>query len=103
MDTDAFEIMLGLVWFVAIIGIALIILIYVWTKRYQRWKASPWWITLMFAIGMGKIVGVISGILIFSALSIPIEGASLTKDFFLGGIFASGAWILNNRRRAKRR
>ena len=100
---DPFDAMLGIVWTVVVIGIAIIVIIYVWAKRYPRWKDSPWWITLIFAIGMAKIVGAIGAILVFGVLNIPIEGASLTKDFLIGGIFAGCAWIINNRRRAKKR
>lgn len=100
---DPSRAMLGVVWIVVAIAVATIALIYVWAKRYARWRDSPWWMTLGFAIGTAKIAGAIGAILIFGAPNAPGEEVSLARDFLIGGGLAGCAWIANNRRRVKRR
>ena len=78
---DPFDAMLGIVWTVVVIGIAIIVIIYAWAKRYPRWKDSPWWITLIFAIGMAKIVGAIGAILVFGVPKYSNRGSILDKRF----------------------
>lgn len=86
----------------AIIAMLSVSLTYFWAKRYDRWKNSSWWLTLLFAMGMARIAGGIGSILIFGVLlSIPQEGGVLIKDFLIGGCMAGSAWIVNNRRKIK--
>ena len=102
---EEFTLLLAIVWSVVAIAVATIALIYVWAKRCARWKDSPWWMTLGFAIGMAKIAEAIGAILIFGETTDLKEGLSLANDFFiwLRDFVGCSYGCQVNHRRAKRK
>ena len=78
-------------------------LVYIGSRRTERWRDARWWVLLVFSMGVTRIsAGLVTLMLLPSAPLTSEETGDLIVTVGTGLLLAGGAWAINNRHRAKR-
>ena len=93
---SAFDTMLAGIWLVLGLLVLCVTLVYIWARRFDRWRNARWWTLLLFSVGVTKVVGN----LVTAAIA-PPDGEEIVvvvKDLLIGAMLVSAAWAINARR-----
>ena len=77
-------------------------LVYLGSRRTERWRDTRWWVVLLFAIGVTRISAGLVTLLLRPSAPTSEETADFMVTVGTGLLLAGGAWIINHRDRAQR-
>ena len=94
---------LAQVWVLVVLLILCVTLVvYIGSRRTERWRDARGWVVLLFSLGVTRISAGLVTLLLRPSAPTSEETGDFIMTVGTGLLLAGGAWILNNRHRAKR-